>query len=177
MKRRVLAVTILLHALLLIAIYMLQGMIFPHLRLYGFAPLLLPVASTGIAVYEGRYTGGVVGIFAGLLCDISLNEPVGLFTVLLTLTGLVAGALADTVLTRGFATFITCCAGVLVLSALAQVFGLLLVSTFRLSLQPLISTAIRQTVYSLIYALPVWFPIRALGLRAQRVSYSERSFR
>lgn len=177
MKRRVLVVTILLHALLLIVVYVFQGMIFPHLRLYGYAPLLLPVAATGVAVYEGRYTGGIIGIFAGLLCDISMNEPVGLFTVLLTLTGLVAGALADTVLTRGFATYLTCCAGVLVLSALAQVFGLLLLNTSRLSLQPLISTAIRQTIYSLIYALPIWFPVRALGSRAQRVSYADRSFR
>ena len=176
MKRRIFVVTVLLHALLLIVVYVLQGMIFPHLRLYGLVPLLLPVAGTGVAVYEGRNTGGVVGLFSGLLCDISLNEPAGLFTVLLTVTGLIVGALADTVLTRGFATFITCCAGVLVLSAFAQTLGLMLLSVEFVPLQPLIATAIRQTVYSLIYALPIWFPVRALGSRAQRVLYSDRSF-
>jgi len=156
-----------LHTLLLTVVYVFQGMIFPYLRLYGFTPLLLPIVSTGVAVYEGRYTGGIVGIFAGILCDVSFNEPAGVFTVLLTITGLLTGYVADTVMTRGFATFIICCAAVLALSAFVQVFPLLY---SNVPLQSLLSTAIRQTVYSLLFAFPIWFFVRALGLRAQRVS-------
>jgi len=167
MKRRVFIVTILLHTLLLTFVYVLQGMIFPSLRLYGIAPLLLPVISTGVAVYEGRNTGGVVGIFAGILCDVSFNAPVGLFTVVLTITGLIVGTLADTVLTRGFATFIICCFAVLVISAAVQMFPLLLFE--GIPIQPLFATAVRQTVYSLLFAFPLWFFVRALGKRAQRL--------
>jgi len=164
------AVSILYHAMLLIAVYMLQGMILPYLKFSGLVPLLLPIVSTGVAVYQGRVAGGVVGIFAGILCDISFNEPVGLFTVLLTFTGLVAGLIADTVMSRGFATYYICCAATLIIAALTQMFPLLFFE--RVPSTPLLTMALRQTIYSLIFAFPLWFFLRALGKRAQRVSPS-----
>ena len=172
MKRKLLIVSIILHAVLIIVVYVFQSMIFPYLRLYGLAPLLLPVVSTGVAVYEGRYTGGVFGIFAGILCDVSFNEPVGVFTVLLTFSGLLIGTLADTVVMRGLATFFLGSAAVLAVSAFAQMFPLIFFQ--RIPPQPLMVTAIRQTAYSLLFVFPLWFFVRTLGMRAQRVSSSGR---
>ena len=141
-------------------------MIFPYLRSFGYVPLLLPIVSTGVSVYEGRFTGGIVGIFAGILCDISFSEPAGVFTVLLTICGLLTGALADTVMTRGFATFILCCAAVLLICAVVQFFPFVF---FRgVPLQPLLQVAFRQTAYSLVFAVPFWLLVRALGKRSQR---------
>lgn len=172
MKRKTLIVSIILHALLLMLVFVFQSMIFPYLRLSGLAPLLMPIISTGVAVCEGRDAGGIMGIFAGIFCDISFNEPIGAFTVLLTITGLIVGAMADTILTRGFVTYMLCCAAVLTASALMQMQPLFFIR--NVPLQPLISTALRQTGYSLIFALPLWFFVRALGKRAQRVSPSGR---
>ena len=171
-KRRMLLISIALHALLLMTAYVFQGMIFPYLRINGLAPLLLPLVSTGVAVYEGRSAGGVAGLFAGILCDVSFNDPVGVFTLLLTLLGLLVGTLADTVITRGFATFLLSCAAVLVFSALIQMFPLVFFE--RIPPQNLMATALWQTIYSLIFAFPIWFFARALGKRAQRVSPSGR---
>jgi len=168
LKRRELITSILLHAILLTVVYVFQGMIFPYLRLYGFTPLLLPLVSTGVSVYEGRYTGGIVGIAAGVLCDVTFHQPAGVFTVLLTVAGLLTGALADTVMTRGFATYIICCAAVLVVSAFVQVFPLLFFE--NVPLQYLLSAAARQTIYSIIFTIPIWFFVRGLGRRAQRIS-------
>ena len=167
-KRRSLVVSIILHALLLIVVYVFQSMIFPYVRLYGLVPLLLPVAATGIAVYEGCYAGGVTGIFAGILFDISFNESAGMFTVLLTIMGLLIGTLSDTVMTRGLATFLICCIVVLAVSAFAQMFTLLFFE--RIPPTPLLTTALGQTVYSLLFAFPLWFFVRALGNRAQRAA-------
>jgi len=161
MKKRALLISILLHTLLLMVVYMFQGVIFPFLRLGGLVPLLLPIACTGVALYEGRDTGGVVGLFAGILCDVSFNQPVGVFTVFLTLTGLVVGAISDAVVLRGFVTYYLSCAVVLVISAFIQMFPILVLE--RLPMQLLIGTAIQQTIYSLVLALPIWFFIRALG--------------
>jgi len=172
MKRQTLIVSILLHALLLLVVYVFQGMIFPYMRLGRLVPLLLPIAATGVAVYEGRYAGGVTGLFAGILCDISFNDPVGVFTVLLTMTGLLVGALADAVITRGFVTYYLSCAVVLMLSAFVQMFPLLFFENVPPG--PLLETAFRQTVYSLVMAFPIWFFVRALGKRAERVSPSGR---
>ena len=173
MKRQDLIISILLHALLLVAVYVFQGVIFPFMRIGGLVPLMLPIAGAGVALYEGRNTGGVVGLFAGVLCDISFNEPVGTFTVLLTLTGLGIGALADAFILPGFVAYFISCATVLIISAFVQMFPFLVLES--IPVQSLIATAIQQTLYSLIFTLPIWFAVRALGKRAARISPSRRT--
>ena len=167
-KRWIFAISLILHTLLLLIVYVLQGLVFPHLRLFGLVPLLLPIVSAGVAVYQGRVAGGVVGIFAGILCDISFNEPAGMFTFILTFTGLFIGYLADNVMVRGFTTYLISCAAVLMISAFAQMFPLMFYENIQSA--PLLNMALRQTVYSLLYALPIWYFVRALGKRAQRVT-------
>jgi len=174
MKKKALINTILLHALLLVVVYVFQGVIFPYMRIGGLVPLLLPIASTGVALYEGRYTGGVTGLFAGILCDISFNQPVGTFTVFLTFSGLIVGAIADNLVLRGFVTYYVLCTVVLIVSAFVQMFPLI-ISANAPPPQPLISTAIQQTLYSLILAFPIWFSVQALGKRAERMTSSGRA--
>ena len=176
MKKRTLIITILLHGLLIVTVYVFQGVILPFMRLNGLVPLLLPIASTGIALYEGRYTGGIAGLFAGILCDISFNHPVGVFTVLLTITGLAIGTLADTVVLRGFVTYYISCAAVLVLSAFVQIFPFMVNPYQNVPLHSLMNIAIQQTIYSLILALPIWFFVQSLGKRADRTSPSGRTY-
>ena len=176
MKKRVLIISILFHTLLLTTVYVFQGVIFPFMRLGGLVPLLLPVAATGIALYEGRYTGGIAGLIAGILCDISFNQPTGVFTVFLTLTGLIIGTLADTVVLRGFVTYYISCAAVLILCAFVQMFPLIVFPAYNISVYVLIPTAIQQTIYSLILALPIWFFVRALGNWADKISPSGRTY-
>jgi cell shape-determining protein MreD len=176
MKKREFITLILFHAFLLIIVYVFQGMIFPFMRLNGLVPLLLPIASTGVALYEGRNTGGIVGLFAGILCDVSFNQPAGVFTVLLTLTGLFIGALADTVILRGFVTYYFSCAAVLIVSAFVQMFPLIIDPYRIIPMQSLITIAIQQTIYSLILALPIWFFVRSFGKRADRMSSSGRAY-
>ena len=176
MKKRALIVSVLLHSLLIIAVYVFQAAVFPFMRLNGLVPLLLPVASTGIALYEGRYTGGIAGLFAGILCDVSFNQPAGVFTVLLTISGLLVGTLADTVILRGFVTYYISCAAVLIVSAFAQMFPLMILQSDNIPFQSLLSIAIQQTIYSLVLALPIWVFIRALGKRAERMSPSGQMY-
>jgi len=142
------------------------------MRLARLVPLLLPIAATGVAVYEGRYAGGITGLFAGILCDISFNKPVGVFTVLLTVTGLFIGAIADAVMMRGFVTYYLSCAFVLIVSAGVQMFPLVFLE--NISLGSLLITAIQQTLYSLILAFPIWFFVRALGKHTERTQSSGR---
>jgi len=171
-KRWTFAASLILHAILLIAAYVLQGIILPYLRFIRLVPLLLPTVSTGVAVYQGRVAGGVVGIFAGILCDVSFNEPVGMFTVLLTFSGLFVGFIADTVMARGFATYFISCVVVLAFAAFVQMFPLMFFE--NVPSKPLLMMGLWQTVYSLVFAVPIWFFVRALGKRAQRVSPSGR---
>ena len=161
MKRQKQVISLLLHALLMTTVYVFQGVIFPFLRLNGLVPLLLPLVCTGIAVRQGTTAGGISGLFAGMLCDVSFNESVGLFMLLLTLFGLVVGLLADTVFTRGFMTYFFCSAVVLAAASIVQMFPLLFFA--RVAPSPLFSTALGQTVYSLVFVVPLWFFVRSLG--------------
>jgi len=176
MKKKALIISILLHALLLTTVYVFQDAIFPFMRLSGLVPLLLPVAATGIALYEGRYIGGIAGLVAGILCDISFNQPAGVFTVLLTMTGLIVGTLADTVILRGFVTYYISCAAVLIISAFVQILPLLVFQADSITINILMPTAIQQTIYSLILAFPIWFFVRALGNWTDKISPSGRTY-
>jgi len=172
MKKHLLVASILLHAAFLIIVYIFQGVVFPFMRINGLVPLLLPVATIGIALYEGRDIGGIFGLFAGILCDISFNQPVGVFTVLLTISGLVVGTLADIVILRGFVTFYISSTAILIVSAIVQLFPIMLIPESAPPFTDLMAIVIQQTIYSLVFALPIWFFVRALGKRADKVSSS-----
>ncbi len=144
----------------LILLYILQSTVFTRLTLMGEKPLLLPMAVAGIALFLGRVDGGVFGLFAGMLTDLSYNQATVQFTLLLTLMGIFLGILSDTVLVQGFPSFLV-----------SSVLELLLISAFQaLSLvvlrgAPLSVTAavgLRQSVYSLIFAIPVYYVSRFL---------------
>jgi len=175
LKKRALIISILLHSLLLITAYVFQGVIFPFVRVNGLVPLLLPITATGVALYRGRYAGGIVGLFAGVLCDISFNQPAGTFTVLLTFIGLFIGALADAYILRGFVTYYISVGAVLVVVAIVQVFPLIADSQLEIPAYALIATAIQQTIYSLIFAFPMWFLVRAMTKRVEQSLPSGRT--
>jgi len=175
MKKKDLIISIFLHGLLLITAYVFQGVVFPYMRINGLVPLLLPIASTGIALYEGQYTGGIAGLFAGILCDISFNQPIGIFTVFLTLSGLIIGALSDSVVLRGFVTYYISCAVILVAAVIVQILQLVILPAYSIPTYLMIPIAIQQTIYSLILAFPIWFFVRAISTHTDKILPSGRT--
>ena len=154
-------ITVLLHALLLITLYFFQAAVFPYLPLFGVKPLILPVAVVGVALLEGVVSGGMFGLFAGILCDVSLNQPAIECTVILTVVGLAVGILSETVLAHGFPSYVFAAACSLFALALCQMFGLFVYS--GVSFLPLLTTALRQTLYSLFFTLPLYYLVRLVG--------------
>ena len=167
MKKKKYGLPILYHALLLLTVYLLQGLLLPYLRVFGLVPVLLPIVSTGTAIFEGRVRGGIFGLFTGIFCDLSYNQPTIVFTVLLTLTGIAVGFMADTVLSRGFPTFFVTCAGVLLLVSFVQMFALLFFE--GVPPEQLLLVAIYQTLYSLVFTIPIYFIVRPFGRTAQHI--------
>ncbi|MBR5382045.1 MAG: hypothetical protein IK136_05435 [Oscillospiraceae bacterium] len=162
-KKRLTA--LLLYVPLLLIAYLLQDTVFSELPIGGARPLILPVAVVGAAMFGGRLRGGVFGLCAGILCDVSLCRPAVLFTLLLTLAGIAIGALFETVLARGFLSFVLCCAALLLVSAFCQMFGLLFFSGQRLT--ALLAAAGYQTLYSLFFTVPVYLLVRLAGRKAR----------
>jgi cell shape-determining protein MreD len=155
---------VLYHALFLLAVYILQALLFPFISRLAAIPVLLPLAAAGIAMFEGGARGGVAGLAAGILCDLSFNQPIAVFAVILTALGLIVGVLFDTVIARGFPAYLLCGVLVLLTVSFAQMFTLLFFE--RVPAPELVRTALQQTLVSVPFTLPFYFVCRALGRRS-----------
>jgi hypothetical protein len=164
MRQIKIPLVLILHIVFIVAVYMLQAMVFPNLPVGGYVPVLLPIAVVGIALFEGAFRGGGYGLLAGMLCDVAFHQPVLAMTITLTAIGIACGVLSETILARGFPSYIVCCFAALMLTSFVSMFSLL----FYAGVDPfsLFQIALGQSLYSLIFACPLYFFIRLLARSA-----------
>ncbi len=144
----------------LILLYILQSTVFTHVTLMGVKPLILPVAVAGVSLFLGRTDGGVFGLFAGMLMDMSYNQITAQFTILLTLLGIFLGVLSDTVLVQGFPSFLVSSLIGLTLISAYQALSLAILRGAPLSVMAVIG--LRQSLYSLVFTIPIYYISRFL---------------
>lgn len=149
------------HTILILFLFILQSMVFSRLRIMGIAPLILPVCVVGVALFEGPSWGGGFGLAAGVFCDLSFTGTTVFFTVLLMVIGILIGLLSEYVLARGFPSYLLCSVLTLVVIALFQIFSLLVFS--GVSPTVLIQVALAQSLYSLIFILPIYYLTRTVS--------------
>ena len=149
------------YAAVLLAAYVLQAAVFPYLPILRTKPLILPVVSMAIAVYEGHVRGGAWGLAAGILCDCALSQPTVVFTLLLTLLGVGVGLLGETVLTRGYASYAVTAAAGLFLCGVIQTLRLALYAGANLFL--LMGLILVQTLYSMLFSIPAYLSARRIS--------------
>ena len=149
-----------LRALILILLYILQTDVFTHLKISCACPLALPLAAVGFGLFDGGLTGGLWGLAAGILCDVSVGSGGG-FTVLLTLAGFFSGFLSEFLLAKGFPSFLTLSAATLLLCAFIQAAPA--VAYRGMPLSSAAAAALIQTLYSLIFVLPVYWVSRGIS--------------
>lgn len=150
----------LLRALILILLYILQTDVFSHLRISGICPLALPLAAVGFGIFDGGLKGGIWGLAAGILCDISVGGSFG-FTILLTLVGFFSGFLSEFVLAKGFPSFLTLSVAALLLCSFMQAAPAVAYRGMPISGGTV--SALIQTAYSLIFVLPVYWASRGIS--------------
>jgi len=158
-KRRV-VIQFIYHALFLLAVYIVQAFVLPYVRALPSVPLILPLAAVGVAMFEGGGRGAVCGLFAGALCDLSMHQPIAQFTLLMTFICIVICVLSAQVLERGFLTYFTLCIATLAVCAVMQMFTLLFFD--GVTPQFLLWEALRQSLVSLPFTVPIYFASRAL---------------
>lgn len=147
-------------ALFLFVLYILQAFVFPRVIFWGVKPLIIPVAAIGVGYFNGGMKGGIFGLFCGLFCDVSFDST-PLFTFLLPLLGLAAGMASQYYLIPGPFSY-----------ALCTLFGLIIVSFFQMfsfivfrnvNIAAAAETSLYQSLYSLIFALLLYWPERLLS--------------
>ena len=157
--------SVLLHILLLLVLYILQTSIFTHLRILGVYPLILPLDVVGIGLFEDGLRCGFLGIAAGLLCDLSIADSNAMFTIVLALVGFFTGFFSEFILARGFPTYFFLSLFILALLAFLQMFSYLVFDGINFSI--LGKVAVYQTLYSALFILPAYYPIRRITRRTK----------
>ena len=145
----------------LILLYILQAMVFPYLTIFGVKPLILPVAVMCASLFDGSVRGGVFGLGAGMLCDLSFNQPAIQFTLLLTVLGLTAGYLFNTVMSTGFPAFLICTAAALFICAMVQAFPIMVYQGAEFL--PVLRVTAIQTLYSSVFTVPLYYTVRSIS--------------
>lgn len=153
-----------IHALVGFVLYLFQASVFAHLRLWGVTPLILPLAVVSIALFEGPGWGFGFGLYAGVLTDIALAESTIMFTLLLCALGFFIGLMSNFMLARGFPSYLLCAGLSLVLIAFFQLFGLLVF--YGQPPRALFTVAALQSLYSMFFALPIYYLGRRLAKQA-----------
>ncbi|MCL2030848.1 MAG: rod shape-determining protein MreD [Oscillospiraceae bacterium] len=155
------AVKIVLYAFLLLLCTLLQMSLLPAWRVAGVHPLWLPVLAVMIAVREGERLGLGFGLAAGLLCDLLLPRSEGFFTVFLMAAGLLAGALCEHVLTRGFVAALLW--SLAVFAAMDVLFFVLFyLLPGRAGWGALVSVALPETLFSVTSGLWLYLPVKGI---------------
>lgn len=139
----------------------LELLVFNRFRVWGVMPVLLPLVVTAVAIFEGAANGARFGLAAGILYDAALSDTTrGRYIVLLTVGGLLAGLVAEFVLSRNLLSCLACSAGMLLWLDLFRVAIRLF---FRhIPLLPMLRLAAREAAYSLFFVIPVYLVVRRI---------------
>lgn len=154
-----------LYSVLLLVTLLLQNTVFSRIAPLGVHALFVPLLVVGVAIFEGSMSGGVFGLVTGFFLDMDMDYTV-FFVVLLPTVGYLAGILAEHFINRRFFSFFFLSAAVLVITALLQMFKPLFI--LGSDLPPLLLTGLLQTLWSLPFTIPLYFPCRAVARRFQK---------
>lgn len=152
------------YAALLWLFTILQMMVFPHLRLMGVSPSLIPMLAAIVAVFEGPVGGGAYGFAAGLLLDAFYYPPEGFYTLLLMLGAMVFGVLAQQALRKTLITSLICSLAMLAVLNLLY-FMIFLMITGRSGPSALLTVSLPEILYSMPFSIPLYFLCRGIYCR------------
>ena len=161
------------YGLLLAGILLVQNHIAARVPILGVRPLLIPAMVVAVGLFEDGMWGGMLGLAAGYFTDMASADHLVLFTILLSAAGFFAGALGKYMLHKGFVSYLFLAALALSVAALGQMSRFLFLleedaRAFRHLMGgtwPLWRTGLLQTVYSLVWAVPIYFPCKAIAAR------------
>ncbi len=152
-----------IYGLLLILLFIVQDLLLSHIRLFGVRPMLIPAAIVAIALFDGGVWGGSMGLLAGYFMDMGYAENLILFTVLLPALGFFAGVLGKYLFHRGFLSYLLLFIAAMAVITFCQMFRFLFFTDT--TAWPVWRTGILQVLWSIPWAVPVYFPCKSIAGR------------
>ena len=145
-------------------------MLFATLKIFGAGLMIMPMYIAAIGLYEGGVWGGILGILGGMMIDISTSETGFAFMFLFMAVGFFVGWFTEFFINRRFYSF-------MIVALLAGLF----IAVCRMispwifkggSFTAVLFIAVKQAVFSLIFAVPSYFFVGLVSRQRLGVSGS-----
>ena len=149
---------------LLVALFVVQDLFAAQLPIFGVKPMLIPAAVIAIGLMEGGMWGGMIGLVAGYFGDMGCTEQLVLFTILFPVVGFFSGVLGKYMLHKGFVSYMVLTLLTLAVVAMCQM-SRFLFFVGTLDTRAVWRTGLIQTAYSLVWAVPIYFPCKIISDR------------
>lgn len=151
------------YALTMAVLFILQELFISELTLFGVRPVLIPSFVIAVGLWEGGAWGGFVGLAAGYFMDMGYSEQTVLFTLTFPVIGFFSGVLGKYLMRRGFwAYMLLALAGLCIITFLQMFRFLFFTDTDSWAVW---RTGLIQVGWSLGWAVPIFFPCRAIAAR------------
>lgn len=153
-----------IYSLLFIVLFVLQDLIVSHITVLGVRALLIPAAVVGIGLFDGGAWGGFAGLAAGFFCDMGCSEQTVLFTILFAAVGFFCGVLGKYLLHKGFVSYLVLTFLAMAIITFCQMARFLFFTDTDAA--AVCRVGLIQVLYSLAWAVPIYFPCRSIASRA-----------
>jgi len=156
-----------LYLVCIVAAVWLQTMVFSRRSVLNVSPFFLPALVVSIGLFEGGTWGALLGLAAGIGCDLSMTDTTVLYLVLFSVFGFFSGVLAQFFINRTFFACMLLSVLALVVTAACQIIPLWL---FRgTALRELLPVAGVQVLLSLPLAVLCYFAVKLIAGRSREL--------
>lgn len=151
------------YILFLILVLFLQDTVLARMTVFGVKMMFIPAAIAAVGVHEGGFRGGLFGLLAGFLCDMTFTENTVLFTLLFPAIGFAAGMAADFMMNRSYIAYLFTAAACIVVTGCIQMIRVLVLQPSAVFYCLLIVVA--QMLVSMPMAAVLYFPVEQIASR------------
>ena len=151
------------YTLALLGVWLLDAYVLSRFPVFGVTPILLPVAATAVGVLEGVSGGAGFGLATGLLWATAYPSSMGLRVLLLTVVGMLTGALAQYALSQTLMGCLLCSAATL--AVIEAAYAAQELFFLRATLWSVLRSALPQLLWTLCWAPVVYGVFHRVFLR------------
>lgn len=140
-----------------------QNMLLSRLSFWGVHALVMPSLVVAIGAFEGGLWGAAFGLVTGLMCDMSTLDSTATYMVLYALLGFAAGFLTEFFINRRFFSYMLLTLAAGLITAMCQIIPLWIFHSTPLG--TLLPTLLLQNIWSLPFAVPVYYAIKSISAK------------
>ena len=146
---------VLRYAVYMLAVLILQNILFTEMRLFGVCPMVLPAVAVAMGMFEGATWGPIFSMILGIFSDMAFIENTVFFTLMLPAISFFSAFISNYIINRRFFAYM----GAAILGLLIVAGGQLLKTAASDSFSMvMMKTALLQSLWSLPFAVLAYFP-------------------